>query len=127
MKSLEKNLMRILNESKLISLFDYEYIKEGETNIEGELAYKYFVNMRDDIKNPFHISSFEFYNRKYPYKDGSFSKFRVYHGGKMPKEIHNKLENLNYVISKCKSYIDFASDDIDNFISVAREIYSILN
>lgn len=127
MKNLEYKLMRILEESNLINLFDKEYIKpEEETNIKGEFAYKYFVNMKDNIKNPLHVSSFEFYTRKHSYKDGSFSKFRIYHDGKMTKEVHNKLESLKYVISNCKTYVDFASDDIDNLISVAKEIYTVL-
>ena len=93
MKNLENKLMFIIKESNLINLFDYGYVKE-ESTAEGEFAYKYFVNMRDRVKNPLHISSFEFYNRKHSYKDGSFSKFRIYHDGKMPRNVHNELENL---------------------------------
>ncbi|MGL5715730.1 MAG: hypothetical protein ACRCX2_22095 [Paraclostridium sp.] len=127
MKDLENKLMRILKESNLISLFDYNYTKSEETNIEGEFSYKYFVDMRNSIKNPLHISSFEFYTRKYSYKDGSFSKFRIYHDSKMPRIVHNELEELNYVISRSKSYIDFASDNIDNLISVGKKVYDIIS
>ena len=128
MKNLENNLMAILRESKLVELFDFNYTKpEEETNIKEESAYKYFVNMRDSIKNPYHISSFEYYKRKYPYKDGSLYKFRVYHDEKMPREIHNRLEELNYVISRSKSYIDFASDNVENLISVGKKVYEIIS
>lgn len=126
MKKLENNLMMIIKESNLINLFDYSYVKE-ENTAEGEFAYKYFVNMRDSIKNPLHISSFEYYTRKYSYKDGSFSKFRIYHDGKMPRNIHHELEKLNYVISRSKSYVDFASDNIDNLIAVAKKVYDIIS
>ena len=66
MKNLENKLMFIIKESNLINLFDYGYVKEESTD-EGEFAYKYFVNMRDSVKNPLHVSSFEFYNRKHSY------------------------------------------------------------
>ena len=120
MKNLENKLMFIIKESNLINLFDYGYVKEESTD-EGEFAYKYFVNMRDSVKNPLHVSSFEFYNRKHSYKDGSFSKFRIYHDGKMPRNVHNELENLKYVISRSKTYIDFASDDLDNLVAVGKK------
>ena len=127
MKSLEKNLIQIINESKLVNLFEKSYVKEEQTDIiKGEFAYKYFLNMRDNIKNPLHVSSFEFYKRSYPYKDGSYNKFRIYHDGKMDKYVHKELESLEYVISKSKTYIDFASDNIDNLISVSKDIYDIL-
>ena len=51
MKNLENKLMFIIKESNLINLFDYGYVKEESTD-EGEFAYKYFVNMRDSVKNP---------------------------------------------------------------------------
>ena len=57
MKNLKNKLMFIIKESNLINLFDYEYVKEESTS-EGEFAYKYFVNMRDIVKNPLHVSSF---------------------------------------------------------------------
>ena len=126
MENLKNNLMMIIKESNLINLFDYQYVKEENTS-EGEFAYKYFVNMRDSIKNPFHVSSFEYYTRKHSYKNGSFSKFRIYHDGKMPKSIHNDLEKLNYVISRSKSYIDFASDNIDNLIVIGKKVYDIIS
>ena len=126
MKNLENKLMFIIKESNLIDLFDYGYVKE-ENTAEGEFAYKYFVNMRDSIKNPLHISSFEFYNRKHPYKDGSFSKFRIYHDGKMPRNVHNELESLKYVISRSKTYIDFASDNLDNLVAVGKKVYDIIS
>ena len=139
MKNLENKLMFIIKESNLINLFDYVsllnrftplgdygYVKEESTD-EGEFAYKYFVNMRDSVKNPLHVSSFEFYNRKHSYKDGSFSKFRIYHDGKMPRNVHNELENLKYVISRSKTYIDFASDNLDNLVAIGREVYDIIS
>ena len=126
MKNLENKLMFIIKESNLINLFDYGYVKEEGTD-EGEFAYKYFVNMRDSVKNPLHVSSFEFYNRKHSYKDGSFSKFRIYHDGKMPRNVHNELENLKYVISRSKTYIDFASDNLDNLVAIGREVYDIIS
>ncbi len=82
--------------------------------------------MKDSIKNPLHISSFEYYTRKYSYKDGSFSKFRIYHDEKMPRNIHNELEKLNYVISRSKSYVDFASDNIDSLIAIGKKVYDII-
>ena len=57
--------MKIIKESNLINLFEKIYIKEEQTNSKGEFAYKYFLNMRDNIKNPLHVSSFEFYKRSY--------------------------------------------------------------
>lgn len=126
MKKLENNLMMIIKESNLINLFDYGYVKE-ENTAEGEFAYKYFVNMRDSVKNPLHISSFEYYTRKHSYKNGSFSKFRIYHDGKMPRNIHNELEKLNYVISRSKSYVDFASDNIDSLIAIGKKVYDIIS
>lgn len=126
MEKLENNLMMIIEESNLIDLFDYVYVKKENTS-EGEFAYKYFVNMRDSVKNPLHISSFEYYTRKNSYKDGSFSKFRIYHDGKMPKNVHNELEKLNYVISRSKSYVDFASDNIDDLVAVGKKVYDIIS
>ena len=117
MKNLENKLMFIIKESNLINLFDYGYVKEESTD-EGEFAYKYFVNMRDSVKNPL---------RKHSYKDGSFSKFRIYHDGKMPRNVHNELENLKYVISRSKTYIDFASDNLDNLVAIGREVYDIIS
>ena len=103
MKNLENKLMFIIKESNLINLFDYGYVKEESTD-EGEFAYKYFVNMRDSV-----------------------SKFRIYHDGKMPRNVHNELENLKYVISRSKTYIDFASDNLDNLVAIGREVYDIIS
>ena len=71
MKNLENKLMFIIKESNLINLFDYGYVKEESTD-EGEFAYKYFVNMRDSVKNPLHVSSLNFTIENI-HKDGSFS------------------------------------------------------
>lgn len=125
MIELKNKLINILEESKLINLFDENYIKE-DSNGDDEFSYKYFVNMRDKVNNPLHISSFEIYTRKRAYKDGSFLKFRIYHDNKMPIKVHNQLERINFRISNAKSYIDFASDNIENLVYVSRCIYDIL-
>ncbi len=56
----------------------------------------------------------------------AFSKFRIYHDGKMPRNVHNELKNLKYVISRSKTYIDFASDNLDNLVAIGREVYDII-
>ena len=51
----------------------------------------------------------------------------IYHDGKMPRNVHNELENLKYVISRSKTYIDFASDNLDNLVAIGREVYDIIS
>ena len=45
----------------------------------------------------------------------------------MPINVHNELENLKYVISRSKTYIDFASDDLDNLVAVGKKVYDIIS
>ena len=45
----------------------------------------------------------------------------------MPRYVHNELENLKYVISRSKTYIDFASDNLDNLVAIGREVYDIIS